>query len=462
MNINKMTKTLIRLVFCVLFGISISASCVPTDILDNITDIIDTDDGEDTDSGEESDDEEGKDDGEESDDSDEKDPETAASDAIKAKFPYFDGTDYMAIYDHMPAGIYEYSSDDDVLLIAKSSDGGGFYIRDVDEERADPTFTELGIPANYYATDGRTKGYFFDRSLHNYDNDLRIFRDTARYAVIDEFVSREAMFGLEDVLIDHSPRALDIAIIYAYYPLLPNCSMYFQNMLVSETGREKVAGHDCTVYTVNMDLGTGYKIKIHDLYVLDNGVCAQKVDYDASTGEPTVDFVLTYADTEVGDFNDVFTEIHMRHCTGSIVLPENMLPQYTKYADEWLHSWYSIPAMAVYDGKGTIRRMSVIRTYDWKPYDNVCTIEVVIEGATYNETAEYIEMAEDAAKVNVWSDENIMEPDLGYIIYNSWFDPCHPDCVHDLGDTALGFMYRITYMNGLLTIIFDVIHTEHL
>ncbi len=41
--------------------------------------------------------------------------------------------------------------------------------------------------------------------------------------------------------------------------------------------------------------------------------------------------------------------------TGTAVLPENMYPQYTKYADEWLYSWYNIPAMAVYEGNGRIQ-----------------------------------------------------------------------------------------------------------
>ncbi len=448
-------KFILRIFICMFLGMSVSVSCIPGNLLDNI---MDAENPDNTDEPENPGEEEVP---------EEKDPQIEASNAIRAKFPALYAEGYIALYDHMPPGIYEYidSDSDAVMLIAKSTDGGGFHIQDVNDERADPTFTELGIPGNYFATDGQRKGYFFDRSLHNFDNDLRIFRDTARYAVIDEYLTREALFGMEDVLHAHSPRAMDVAIMYAFHPLYVNNSTVFHNesFLISETGREKVAGHDCTVYSITMNLSAiGMVRKYQDLYVMDNGVCAKCVSYNMDTGEGTVDFVLSYADTDVGDFNDVFTKIHRRHCTGSLVFPDRMIPQYTKYADEWLHSWYSIPAMAVYEGKGTIRRMSVTRTYNWKPYDNVCTVEVVIDGATFNEAVSYIEKAEKAAGINLWDeDENIIEPNLEYVLYKSWFDPCLPSCTHELGSTAVGFKYVVTYINGLLTIIFDVTHTGH-
>ncbi len=452
----KSFKTLAGLLICLFLGMSISVSCIPGDLLDKIDDMENTDESDDTD---------GPDDPDDPDDN--KTPDQEASDAIKAKYPPLYEAGYMELYDHMPSGIYEYTSDDKVLLIAKSSDGGGFFIQDVDHERATGTNSELGIPANWYATDGQRKGYFFDRSLHNYDNELGIFRDTARYAVIDEYLTREALFGMDaELAYAHSPRGVDIALASAFYPLAINNSTIFHSpsILIKEAGREKIAGYDCTVYSLLMDLSAiGMVRKYQDLYVMDNGVCAKSVSYNMETEEGSIDFILSYADLNVGDFNDVFTKIHQRHCIGTVVLPEEMYPQYTKYADEWLSSWYSIPAMAVYEGQGKIQRMSVTRTYNLKPFDNVCTIEVIIEGATYNEAVSYIAQAEEKAGINVWNEnENVMMPDLEYVIYKSWFDPCHPTCPHDLGDTAVGYEYVVTYLNGLLTIIFNVTHTGHL
>ncbi len=443
-------RTVLNILICLFLGASISVSCIPGDFPGNLGGMGNTggNGGDDTD-----------DSGDSGDDG-VTDSSDGTSDAIRAKFPSLTDATNIDIYDYMPAGIYEYDFGDRVTLVAKSSDGGGFYIDDVDDEKAHTYRRDIGIPSNFYATDGRSRGYFFDKSLHDWDNAQSKYLDVAWYAVIDEFLTREALFGLENVNVDHAPRAYDVVGGYRYFTLVPNCSLFFQNYLVREEGRSTVAGLDCTIYSVTMEV---LNHRLYDMYILDNGVCARVVQYDYQTGGSTVEFSLAYADLNPGDFNSTFTKIHNRHCTDEVVLPGEMIKQYTKCADEWLGSWYSIPAMAVYEGGGTIQRMSVIRTYNWKPYDNVCTIEVLIEGATYDEVARYIDKAEAAAGINQWSaDENVMLPDQDYIIYKAWYDPCHPDCPHQLGDTAVGFKYVITYYNGRLDIIFDVTHTAHL
>ncbi len=447
----KSYRTVLNILICLFLGASISVSCIPGDFLGNLGGIGNTggngdDDGDDT--------------GDNGDNGSGTEPGDGTSDAIRARFPSLTDATNIDVYDYMPAGIYEYNYDDKVTLVAKSSDGGGFYIDDVENERAHVYRRDLGIPSNFYATDGRSKGYFFDKGLYNWDNTQEKYLDVAYFAEIDECVTREALFGLEDFVLEHSPRAYDVTGGYRYFALVPNCSLFFQNYLVREEGKSTIAGLDCTIYSVTME---ALNHKLYDMYILDNGVCAQVVQHDYQSGESTVEFSLAYADLNPGDFNSTFTKIHNRHCLDEVVLPENMIPQYTKCANEWLGSWYNIPAMAVYEGGGTIQRMSVIRTYDWKPYDNVCTIEVLINGAAYDEVVRYIDKAEAAAKINQWStDENVMLPDQGYIIYKAWYDPCHPSCPHDLGDTAVGFQYVITYYNGILNIIFDVTHTGHL
>lgn len=435
----------ILLLLCLIIGTATLTSCIPDGL--NLLNNIETPDETD----EEKDGEDGEEEGEEG------DKETENGLDIESMFAYVEYGDWAAMLDAMPPGIYRMGDE----VVAKSTDGGAFHIADVTNEKAHVYRGELGIPANFYATDGQKTGYFFDRAKDNWSNETNDYLETVHYAVIEESATREAFLKISDP--DLNIRGTNV--IGSFYYLL---QMYMDLLIhsgytVENTGQDTVAGHKADIYTVWSSLG-----RLKDLYVYENGICAKIVSYNASDNTSKVQHCITEVDLDVGDFNATFMKLQTLYCKEPYASLHEMIPQHTRYNCGWMSD--KLPSfngkLVQYSGSGNISKMSVIRVDDWGPHDNVSDVEFEVNGATYEAAAKYLQEMTDAIAPNWHSEENVnMGPesfDGGYITWDMAYDPCEPTCPHDLGDVAVGYRLKLMFFENYLNVKFSVTHTVHL
>lgn len=438
----------ILLLLCLCIGTATFTSCIPDglDLLKNNEIPDETDEGKE---GNENESEEG---GEENGN---KESENGID--IESLFAYVEYGNWAAMLDAMPPGIYRMGDE----VVAKSTDGGAFYIEDVTDEKAHVYRGELGIPANFFATDGQKTGYFFDRAKDNWDNSINDYLETVHYVVIDESASREAFLKSSNP--DLNKRGMDV-IGGLYYLLQMHMDTFIHNgYTVEKTGQETIAGLVADIYTVLSSHG-----RLEDLYAFENGVCAKIVRYDPSDNTSKVEHCITEVDLDVGDFNETFMKLQTLYCKEPYATLAEMIPQHTRYNCGWMSD--KLPSfngkLIQYEGGGTIDKMGVIRVDDWGPHDNVSDVQFEVTGATYEDAAKYLQDMTAAIDPNWHSDENVnLGPesyDGGYIKWEMAYDPCEPTCPHDLGDVAVGYRLTLIFFGGYLNVQFSVTHTGHL
>lgn len=381
---------------------------------------------------------------------------------IESLFAYIEYGDYTAMLDAMPPGIYRMGD----MVAAKSTDGGAFYIDDVTDEKAHVYRGDLGIPANFFATDGQKTGYFFDRAKDNWDNGINDYLETVHYVVIDESASRESFFKVSDP--DVNMRGIE-ALGGLIYLLQMHMDVVLHNegAIVEKTGQEVIAGQTADIYSVFVDYGLT-RMKLRDLYAFENGVCAKIVVYDPNDNTSEVEHCVTEVDLNVGDFNETLMKLQTLYCQEPYATLDEMIPQHTRYNCGWMSD--VLPSfngkLVQYAGGGTIDKMSVIRVDDWGPHDNVSDVDFEVSGATYEDAVVYIQEMTEAIAPNWHSDENIMlgpeSMEGGYITWEMAYDPCEPVCPHDLGDVAVGYRLKLVFFGNYLAAQFDVTHTAHL
>lgn len=381
---------------------------------------------------------------------------------IESLFAYVEYGDYAAMLDAMAPGIYRI----DDMVAAKSTDGGAFYIEDVTEEKAHVYKGDLGIPANFFATDGQRTGYFFDRAKDNWDNGINDYLETVHYVVIDESASREAFFKVSDP--DVNIRGIEalgglIYLLQMYTDVL----LHNEGAIVEKTGQEIIAGQPADIYSVFVDYGST-RMKLRDMYAFENGVCAKNVVYNLNDGTSEIEHCVTEVDLNVGDFNDTLMKLQTLYCQEPYATLDEMIPQHTRYNCGWMGD--KLPSfngrLVQYTGGGTIDKMSVIRVDDWGPHDNVSDVDFEVSGATYEDAVQYLQDMTEAIDPNWYSDENIMlgpeEMEGGYIMWDMAYDPCEPVCTHDLGDVAVGYRLKLVFFGNYMAAQFAVTHTAHL
>lgn len=438
----------ILLLLCLIIGTAMLTSCIPDGL--NLLDKEILDETDETDEGEE-----GKED--EDDDEDDGDKDTDNGADIESKFAYIDYGNWAAMLDAMPPGIYRMGDE----VVAKSTDGGAFHIEDVTHEKAHVYRGELGIPANFYATDGQKTGYFFDRAKDDWSNEINDYLETVHYAVIEESATREAFLKISDP--DVNIRGTNVIGSFNYLLQMYTDIFIHSGYTVEKTGQETVAGHVADIYTVRSSNG-----RLQDLYAYENGVCAKIVRYNPSDNTSEVQHCITEVDLDVGDFNETFMKLQTLYCKEPYASLQEMIPQHTRYNCGWMSD--KLPSfngkLVQYSGSGKISKMSVIRVDDWGPHDNVSDVEFEVNGATYEAAAKYLQEMTDAIVPNWHSNENVnLDPDSfegGYIIWDMAYDPCEPTCPHDLGDVAVGYRLKLVFFGNYLNVKFSVTHTVHL
>lgn len=325
-------------------------------------------------------------------------------------------------------------------LIGVSNDGGAFVIPDVSE-------SNMTIQSGFRAFDGARTAYFFDRKV--YDT-----YDTCHFKVMDEYATRDTMLRSSDAALSFHASS------ESTWQALATNTFYqglYDRYTISKTGTATIIGIPVTEYTVFREWVSKHKTEAVERYYVDKEWrCLKK---ETAYGGSWLTLFQAVEYLEGGDFGQTYRTIALKHMKGTVVPVGDMIPQYTLHDDRWISEWYPRELdqrFLKYEGKGTVREMSVIRIPNWPPYDNVSAISVILTGVDRQDAESYISQVSDTTGINKVLDESSY--DSGVYI-EMCHDPSFPGYSQDIGSTDVGHSYKISWNswpNGIMTIEFNI------
>lgn len=360
------------------------------------------------------------------------------------------------LVDAMAPGIYEFKLSETwghSAVLAKSTDGGVFWLKDVDYIAPDHTnIIGSAIYFGFYATDNKTSAFSLfgevtnDGKIQYYDQHEFLDR-TAMYKGIGNAAGEEGdppyNFGLKA-----SEGVLNTVMVMSR-------RAYNYDTFLDEWGEV----YDTVICGIPV---THYSNEGHHFYVDEHWQCLYYVNYNMlnSVTNHVEHQLLHYY--PAGTFEETYAKIYELYGP-SLPKPEwnTCIKGYRKQADEWLTDEYprSLDGwMKVYHGQGTIHDMEIGRRYTWMAHDHVCGITVKIENVPYEDAFAYTEDAMSICNV-IDEHDTYFDAQQGILHFEGEYDP------EDISGIQFDdFYYHPGYeidlnKDGTLTIKFDVIKT---
>ena len=351
------------------------------------------------------------------------------------------------VIDAMAPGIYVFRTMEeggDTCLLAKSTDGGVFYLDDI--HNLGGNFIGNVIYYHFYGTDNVNSAYSFYGEKFN-DGSRRY------YYKQDEFLDRTAMFrgiknitGISETDVENFAKKIAdkvYEIPMALCRFAPKNDTFLDKW--NPTSDTVVCGIPVTCYSKD---GEYY-------YVDENWMCLYFFNYHAYssvTGHEEHELVRF---EEAGTFEETYHKIYdMYGYSQPAPTMQDCIETYRKQANEWLTDKYprSIDGMFdKYTGQGTIHDMEIGRRAKWSAdYDIVCAINVKIENASYDDVVAYKELTK--GHCNDISDDEC-NPTEGTVFFRGSFE--EPETS---GDFYFHPAYEVTLRkDGVLEIEFDIV-----
>lgn len=357
------------------------------------------------------------------------------------------------LVDAMAPGIYEFKLAETfgkTAVLAKSTDGGLFWLEDADY--IDPDHTNVigsTIYFGFYATDNKTSAFSLfgeitdDGKIQYYDQHEFLDR-TALYKGIGK-AAGEAGDPPYNYALKASEGVLNV-------PMAMSRRAYNYDTFLDEWGEP----YDTIVCGIPV---TCYSNEGHYFYVDEHWQCLYYVNQhmlNSVTGNVEHELVHYYP---AGTFEETYARIY------ELYGPSSPTPQwntcirgYRKQANEWLIDQYprSLDGwLKIYQGQGTIHDMEIGRRYPWRAHDHVCGVTIKIENVPYADAYAYKEEAKSICN-EIYEDTYDSQSTLHF---KGEYDP------EDISGISFGNSYyhpgyEITLnAEGTLIIVFDVIKT---
>ena len=358
------------------------------------------------------------------------------------------------LVDAMAPGIYEFILSETfgkTAVLAKSTDGGVFWLEDIDYIAPDHTnIIGSAIYYGFYATDNKTSAFsLFGETIDGYGK--------AQYYTQNEFLDRTALYkGISNAAGEGGDLPYNLALKASEGILNTVMVMshraYNYDTFLDEWGQV----YDTTICGIPV---THYSNEGHHFYVDEHWQCLYYVNHhmlNSVTG--TVEHQLMHY-YPAGTFEETYAKIYELYGP-SLPKPEwnTCIKGYRKQADEWLTDEYprSLDGwLKVYHGQGTIHDMEIGRRFTWGAHDHVCGITIKIENVPFADAMVYKNEAAGVCN-EIYEDDS--DANQGILHFKGEYDPEDPPV--GFGEPYYHPGYEIELnKEGTLVIDFEVIKT---